>query len=332
MSVAEVVSTGVVMGIVHVLAGPDHLSALATLSGANISSGGTDCDALLLGMRWGVGHSIGLLVVGGTLIAVHGSSADTIGYSSVWSIVLEGFVGVFMLALGFYGIRKAFRNSETGLSGVESVKSGPSSARLSSTFSNATTGNSILLMMTEVLDRDKRRSRETELSSRRFGGNPIDEEGVDDDASASLVNPSTPSLVRARSLVEAHASPEENSSSDEGMCGCFDRFSPALLSIVAGTIHGVAGPGGVLGVIPAIQLQDPALSSAYLGTFCVTSTLVMGLFAALYRRFSNWLAGGKRGGRVFFVEFASACLSIAVGITWLILLSLGKLEEVYPMS
>ena len=49
----RLITLGVVMGIVHVLAGPDHLCALATLSV------GSSWRAAMLGFRWGIGHSTG---------------------------------------------------------------------------------------------------------------------------------------------------------------------------------------------------------------------------------------------------------------------------------
>jgi hypothetical protein len=110
--------------------------------------------------------------------------------------------------------------------------------------------------------------------------------------------------------------------------------------MIAGVVHGVAGPGGVLGVIPAVQLHNFKLACIYLLTFCFTSTLVMGIFASLYGTFSGWLAGGGGGSsetnnkkgcnRVFMVEMGSAMLSICVGIVWLILLALGKLDDIFP--
>jgi hypothetical protein len=54
---------GLGFGVVHVLTGPDHLSALATLA-AN------DSNAFWLGIQWGLGHSIGLVVVATILLAV----------------------------------------------------------------------------------------------------------------------------------------------------------------------------------------------------------------------------------------------------------------------
>ncbi|KAL7537839.1 hypothetical protein ACHAXR_008123 [Thalassiosira sp. AJA248-18] len=123
---------------------------------------------------------------------------------------------------------------------------------------------------------------------------------------------------------------------DSLCCGIGQRFfgsSPGILALVAGVIHGVAGPGGVLGVIPAVQLKDARLAALYLGTFCLTSTFVMGGFAAFYGQLSEWLAGGGRGemgNRVFMVEMGSALLSVCVGFIWLVLLGLGRLDDVFP--
>jgi hypothetical protein len=112
--------------------------------------------------------------------------------------------------------------------------------------------------------------------------------------------------------------------------------TPSVLALMAGLVHGVAGPGGVLGIIPAVQMQDVGLAITYLGTFCITSTLVMGCFAAFYGRMCYWMADGddkdkdSRVNRIFVVEFGSACLSIIVGIVWLTLLAAGELNEVFP--
>lgn len=63
------------------------------------------------------------------------------------------------------------------------------------------------------------------------------------------------------------------------------------------------------------------------------SALVMGCFAACCATLGQWSVGsGRRGSsRVFRVEAGSAFLSIVVGITWLALLSIGKVEEVYTI-
>ena len=61
----SLIATGIGLGIVHVLTGPDHLSALATLSAVSDL-----CTSFFLGVRWGIGHSTGLLLVG-TILIIH---------------------------------------------------------------------------------------------------------------------------------------------------------------------------------------------------------------------------------------------------------------------
>ena len=106
------------------------------------------------------------------------------------------------------------------------------------------------------------------------------------------------------------------------------------MATLAGIVHGLAGPGGVLGVIPAVQLHDARLASLYLATFCASSTVTMGTFALLYGNGSACMVGGGGGGvqgqREFIIESLSALLSILVGLLWLALLSLGKLDDVFP--
>jgi hypothetical protein len=68
----------------------------------------------------------------------------------------------------------------------------------------------------------------------------------------------------------------------------------------------------------------------------------MGAFATFYGSLSKWLAGGDVigeqegaqrgrgwGNRVFMVEVGSALLSVCVGILWLTLSALGKMDEVF---
>ena len=56
-SYSSLIGTGTLLGTVHVLSGPDHLSALMTLSV------GGSWRAFALGARWGCGHSLGLVIM-----------------------------------------------------------------------------------------------------------------------------------------------------------------------------------------------------------------------------------------------------------------------------
>ena len=69
------------MGVVHVLTGPDHLSALATL----YSNG--SWKAFVLGVRWGLGHSTGLILV--ALIFLLGNGGEKVEFSEGVARVMD---------------------------------------------------------------------------------------------------------------------------------------------------------------------------------------------------------------------------------------------------
>jgi hypothetical protein len=82
------------------------MSALATLS-ASISD---RCASFTLGVKWGFGHSFGLLLVGIILLIRDWSSNNAyVEVPDEVSHFFESLVGVFMLVLGVFGFRRAFR-------------------------------------------------------------------------------------------------------------------------------------------------------------------------------------------------------------------------------
>lgn len=99
-STLQLALTGMLFGLVHVLTGPDHLSALATLAA------GSSWRSFALGIRWGCGHSIGLILMAIVFIALDGKLDFT-----VLNTVTDVLVGVFMVALGLYGVAEGIRKS-----------------------------------------------------------------------------------------------------------------------------------------------------------------------------------------------------------------------------
>jgi hypothetical protein len=90
---------GLMAGFVHVLAGPDHLAAIAPYSVKSHRKGWR------LGFSWGAGHAGGVVLVGLLAVALRG--ALPLERISGWS---ERLVGVALVAIGLWGIRSGLRN------------------------------------------------------------------------------------------------------------------------------------------------------------------------------------------------------------------------------
>lgn len=87
---------GIVAGFIHVLSGPDHLAAIAPYAVDGKSR------AWRTGVRWGLGHTTGVLGIGLLLLLLR--DALPLDAVSAWS---ERLVGVVLLAIGIWGIHAA---------------------------------------------------------------------------------------------------------------------------------------------------------------------------------------------------------------------------------
>lgn len=87
---------GLIAGFVHALSGPDHMAAIAPLA--------ADCRrrAWLIGLRWGIGHSIGAIIIG--LSALFLQNFLRI---EIFSSFSEKFVGLMLIGIGLWGYNKA---------------------------------------------------------------------------------------------------------------------------------------------------------------------------------------------------------------------------------
>lgn len=315
----------------HVLTGPDHLSALATLS-ANVGN----CQAFWFGVRWGIGHSIGLIVVGTFFILMSRGNDD--GYINIPEKVeslAESFVGIFMLALGIYSSCKVMkkRNSDT-IDDAEMRRSmfHTSDFEYDDDSNQNKSTNRRKSMVKDNSDKSLlsiAQQYPTDIAPRDLRTSIFDDEEDDfrsttlqyETGEASLSMADTAGAYRDGAMdIEDH----HHHHYPEGT-----GLSKQIISVCIGIVHGIAGPGGVLGVIPAVQLHNAWLSIVYLSSFCVTSTLVMGTYAALYGVCTSCVSA-KSSNLEYRLEVFSSMLSILVGAMWLILLYMGKLHDIFP--
>jgi len=90
--------SGLAAGMAHVIAGPDHLAALAPIAVDKPRR------AMALGFRWGLGHGLGVALLGG--LGVFASALLDVQSLSAWS---EFFVGFALVFVGLWSARSAFK-------------------------------------------------------------------------------------------------------------------------------------------------------------------------------------------------------------------------------
>lgn len=91
---------GLTAGALHVLMGPDHLAAVAPLAVR------WPVRAWMPGVRWGFGHSAGVGVVG--LVSLWLRDLLPVDLLSSWG---ERLVGVLLLGIGLWALRRALKNT-----------------------------------------------------------------------------------------------------------------------------------------------------------------------------------------------------------------------------
>ena len=94
------VITGLIAGAVHVWSGPDHLAAIAPLAVRRSRR------AWLPGMRWGLGHSAGVGVIG--LLSLWLRDWLPVDLLSTWG---ERLVGVMLFGIGLWALHRALRHN-----------------------------------------------------------------------------------------------------------------------------------------------------------------------------------------------------------------------------
>ena len=96
MWISLVVLSGLLAGAVHVVTGVDHMAALLPLSV------GRRWRAWRAGVRWGLGHSAGVTLIGLAAVLLRGRLE--LALVEAWG---ERLVGVMLVVLGAWGVRRA---------------------------------------------------------------------------------------------------------------------------------------------------------------------------------------------------------------------------------
>ena len=314
LGLAGLIGLGATLGVMHVLSGPDHMSAIAQLSC------GKRLKGFWLGAKWGVGHSSGLLL----MYAIFMASGERLNLDEVGQH-FDTVVGAVMIVLGLYGLAQAFhlkrREGDGKLGEREDAADAPAPGlggpeKIAKAEACRDTDEAASGVGDEAASRDSASQGDVELAVHHErivvvghamgvpGGGVW---GADNGAlehreqvclaAAPPVQGAKEGSCRLMGLAKPdfevagaeHAGQRHPGASlagaekeGQGVCARLRQSSHNVLAVMVGILHGIAGPGGVLGVLPAVSLKDPAQSAAYLSAFCVFSVLVMAIFAACW--------------------------------------------------
>ena len=264
MNLLHVVGPAIGAGLLRVILGPDHVAAIMTVSACQGS------QALWYGIRWGVGHSFGLIIVALVLWAV---DADTDISRATFASYASYFSGAFMILFGLYFVRDIIVNDKSGKGFT-------------------------VLGSTEMVG----------ITPPEYIGEPRSGEEEESTEHTSL----SPSLNPSRVIQE----PVQTTLYQAGASFC------------AGIVGGIAGPGGVLAIVPASYYHTRIEAVVYILSFIVASTCCMGLFAYVYGRFTAKLVTSASDAKrqETRLKLISAISSIAVGIIWIFLTAFNVLH------
>ncbi|KAF4691987.1 hypothetical protein FOZ60_014312 [Perkinsus olseni] len=263
--------------------GPDHISAIMTVSVCQ------RWKAFWYGIRWGVGHSVGLAIVAVLLWTIEAETTDSRTHH--FAYIASYVSGAFMLAFGLYFLLKA----KSELEKIAEIMTSWS------TTSRSETRKRVSMMAWAI-------------KAQVVG------------ASAASTQPASPVVdpVAPPSPAGDVREPEPDSRMKFCVCGTAGRtrarLVQALVSFCAGILGGIAGPGGMLAIVPATYYDTAGEAYGYIGTFFVASTMMMGIVAAVYGE-------GELLNRSGY--FASCGASIAVGIAWIVLNATGALQKLF---
>ena len=291
---------GALMGMVHAVTGPDLMSALITIAVNQRWA------AVWLGVRWGIGHSTGLIIVTGLVVIlkeIYGFDQDEM--LELFTGGMDWVVGTIMLMLGLWGYRSAWRLRRQALGALPaeiSVISASHDGQRRPDLPKHSDG----CELQEVANNGCELEEVTDEMEERVDGG---EHGTE------LAQTQSP----WRSPCCSCRLSRRGSSSAS--------WTTSLIALAVGILHGIAGPGGVLAVLPTLLMPGVVASCLYLGAFCIFATLTMGCVAGLYGA-CTYRSRTVSPSLPWILSAVSATTSVFIGIVWLVFSATGTLDEV----
>jgi hypothetical protein len=277
------------MGVTHVILGPDHVSALVLLVAGvkrrehdddnGITTYKTWKESAMQGLRWGLGHTIGLGFMTGIFMAFRSSiPMDEVGRVS------DYVVGSMMMFLGIAALYSLYKWVKREQKRVRHI-----------------TQNDI-----EISDKNLHPS----------DGLPMN----------ILVGSQAHNVAHENHLSHVHTT-EDGVSDSTTLWERFNKWrmgdtftdSPTSAYVVGG-VHGVSGLSGIVYILPALFLDDTSRLMTYLGGFFMTSILSMTTLAGVM----GLIPSGTKKLMVF--NGVAGVTVLGVGIMWVILTSMDKLD------
>jgi len=280
------------MGITHVVLGPDHVSALVVLVAGvkrrehQLNNRGSFLStwkkSAIQGYRWGVGHTIGLGIITTFFMAFRTSiPMEKLATAS------DYIVGIMMLIVGsssLLSLYKWIRREKMHLKHLEETNS--------------------------IEEGDQNSHPRDGLPTPVLPGSEAHIEAHDHHMSHIHIQCSEEVVTEKSSLWEKFITWRMG-----------DTFTDSATSAyVVGTIHGISGLSGIVYILPALFLNDTGRLLLYLFGFTITCIASMSTLAAI-------MASIPQGTKKLMILNAIAgTLVICIGIMWIVLTSIGKLD------
>ncbi len=276
------------MGVTHVLLGPDHVSALVLLvSGVKrrehenneVTFYNTWCKSAMQGLRWGIGHTIGLGFMTGIFMSFRSSiPMDKVSKAS------DYIVGSMMIFLGTIALFSLYNWVKREKIRIRHVN-----------LNNVSTSDGFL--------------------------HPTDGLPMNITIGSEAHN-----IAHDVHLTHTHTT-ENGVSEPQNLWDKFkvwkmgDTFTDSPTSAyVVGCVHGISGLSGIVYILPALFLDDTSRVMTYLCGFFITSMMSMTSLAGVM----GLVPSGTKKLMIFNGVAGVSVLS--VGVLWIVLTSMDKLD------